>query len=74
MLFGLGWFLDRLAGLRQKATVMRIFFTILPILDMYSNIKMSVLFSDVLIGMKKLKKVPAQYINNAETSQNSNVL
>lgn len=60
MLFGLGWFLDRLAGLRQKATVIRILLIILPILDIYSNIKMSEFVSDELMGIKKLKKVPAQ--------------
>lgn len=60
MLFGLGWFLDRLAGLRQKATVIRILLTILPTLDMYSKTSMSVFFSSELIGIKKLKNVPAQ--------------
>ncbi len=60
MLFGLGWFLDRLAGLRQNATVIRILLTILPTLDMYSKTSMSVFFSSELIGIKKLKNVPAQ--------------
>ena len=44
----------------QKAMAIRIFFKILPILDIYSNKIASPVFSLILIGIKKLKKVPEQ--------------
>ena len=44
----------------QKAMAIRMFFKILPIREIYSKASVSILLSLEFIGIKKLKKVPAE--------------
>lgn len=71
MLLGFIRLLDEGLLFTQKAIDMSKFFKMELYLVIFSKSWVSKLFSFGFIGVKKLKRVPAQYINNADTIQNS---
>jgi hypothetical protein len=72
MLFGFLELLDMFLLLMEKAMARMIFFNIELLLVIVSNIWVFQSLSLVDdMGVKKLKKVPAQYMSKADTIQNS---